>query len=84
MGDDGEKIAEEATSGGQETKEVEIKDVKETDSKEEKKSAEELRKIIKVNQEGKKAEKPDAAKVDLEGDGRENLEQKRAILQSIK
>ena len=51
---------------------------------EEKKNTEELRKVIKVNQDNKKEDQKETKDLDFDDTGREGLEQKRAILQSIK
>ena len=89
MGNDEEKIAEESDSEGQETKEEKTEktpteDKQEKKIPEEKKNTEELRKVIKVNPNDKKEDQEKTANVDLDDTGREGLEQKRAILQSIK
>ena len=61
---------------------------KNKETEEKKKNTDELRKVIKVesNEEGKVEKPPEKKdeKVDLESGSRESLEQKRAILQSIK
>ena len=87
MGNDEEKIAEQSNSEGQENKEEKPEEAKETPKEQktdEKKNTEELRKVIKVNPEKNKEEQKTKEDIDLEDTGREGLEQKRAILQSIK
>lgn len=84
MGNEEQTVKEESNSESQETKEAKTEEVNDSDSKNEKKNTEEIRKVIKVNSEEKKEEKDKAKNVELEDTSREGLEQKRAILQSIK
>ena len=78
-----ESTDDENTSAEQETTEEEVKpeETKTEEYPEKKKKADELRKVIKVN----KDDSTENAEGDnLDSDSREGLEQKRAILQSIK
>jgi flagellar protein FlaC len=94
MGEKGNESAEQPDSETTEQPQPETQENTEEETEEKKEDVEKLRKVIKVddNKEEKKEEKKEEAPkqeepsedVDLDSDSRDGLEQKRAILQSIK